>query len=43
MTQIIASGGNLNIVDFQEDGSRRTGIKASLVKILTEETSDQHP
>ncbi len=52
MTQIIASGGELNIVDFignhecsdfppslfQEDGSMRTGTKASLVKILKEET-----
>ncbi|KAK1901877.1 O-methyltransferase cnsE [Dissostichus eleginoides] len=50
MTQIIASGGELNIVDFignhecsdlppslfQEDGSTRTGTKASLVKILKE-------
>ena len=52
MTQIIASGGELDIVDFignhecsdlppshfQEDGGMRTGTKASLVKILKEET-----
>ncbi|KAK1900297.1 Mitochondrial import inner membrane translocase subunit TIM21 [Dissostichus eleginoides] len=52
MTQIIASGGELNIVDFignhecsdlppspfKEDGSMRTGTKASLVKILKEKT-----
>ncbi|KAK1903960.1 Calmodulin-regulated spectrin-associated protein 3 [Dissostichus eleginoides] len=52
MTQIIASGGELNIVDFignhecsdlppspfQEDGSMRTGTKASLVKILKYKT-----
>lgn len=52
MTQIIASGGELNIVCFignhecsefppslfQEDGSMRTGTKASLLKILKEET-----
>ncbi|KAM3603902.1 uncharacterized protein V6R79_003817 [Siganus canaliculatus] len=52
MTQIIARGGELNIVDFignhecsefppslfQEDGSMRTGTKASLLKILKEES-----
>ena len=41
MTQIIASGAELNIVPpslFQEDGRMSTGTKASLVKILKEKT-----
>lgn len=52
MAQIIASGGELNLLAFignhecsdfppslfQEDGSMRTDTKASLVKILKEET-----
>ena len=52
ITQIIASGGELNLVGFignhkcsvvplslfQEDGRMRTGTKASLVKVLKEET-----